>query len=213
MRTILKTIVAVIALTVLAPGYAETGQVASEQLVSQAQDSIEMNIPFQIVQPNTFTSKDYDCLARNIYHEAANEPEEGKVAVGMVTLNRAYDSRFPGSICSVVNQRTTLDRVRTVTKKIKTVFSERNEKQQIREKVTICQFSWKCEKVRLPRDTDARWEECKRVARELLDGGYTEYRIKYQTAMYFHATFVKPTWSKQKQHINKIGGHIFYADK
>ena len=30
-----------------------------------------------------------DCLAKNIYHEAAGEPFEGKVAVAQVTMNRA----------------------------------------------------------------------------------------------------------------------------
>jgi len=29
------------------------------------------------------------CLAKNIYHEAASEPFEGKVAVAQVTINRA----------------------------------------------------------------------------------------------------------------------------
>jgi spore germination cell wall hydrolase CwlJ-like protein len=47
-----------------------------------------------------------DCLAANIYHEAASEPRDGRIAVGLVTLNRVYDERYPKDICSVVKQKT-----------------------------------------------------------------------------------------------------------
>jgi hypothetical protein len=52
------------------------------------------------------TKKQIDCLADNIYHEARNEPEKGKVAVALVTLNRVEDPRFPKDICGVVKQKT-----------------------------------------------------------------------------------------------------------
>jgi hypothetical protein len=39
--------------------------------------------------------KQIDCLAQNIYHEAGNEAEVGKVAVALVTMNRVEDPRFP----------------------------------------------------------------------------------------------------------------------
>ena len=38
-------------------------------------------------------NKDLDCLARNIYYEAGLESEEGKVAVGLVTINRSQDEK------------------------------------------------------------------------------------------------------------------------
>lgn len=63
------------------------------------------------------TQKQIDCLADNIYHEAGYEPEDGKVAVALVTLNRMQDPRFPKDICSVVKQRVK----------------------------STCQFSWFCE--------------------------------------------------------------------
>mgnify|MGYP000359002702 CR=1 FL=1 len=50
------------------------------------------------------TKKDIQCLARNIFHEAGGEPEEGKVAVGIVTLNRVEDPNFPKTVCGVVQQ-------------------------------------------------------------------------------------------------------------
>lgn len=43
-----------------------------------------------------------DCLARNIYFEARGESTLGKVAVGLVTLNRARNPRWHTEICSIV---------------------------------------------------------------------------------------------------------------
>ena len=48
---------------------------------------------------------DIDCLARNIYFEAANQSQIGKLAVGLVVMNRVSSKRYPNSICDVVNQR------------------------------------------------------------------------------------------------------------
>lgn len=50
------------------------------------------------------TYKDIDifCLAKNIYHEAGIESEEGKYAVAQVTLNRVNHSKYPNTICDVV---------------------------------------------------------------------------------------------------------------
>jgi spore germination cell wall hydrolase CwlJ-like protein len=62
-----------------------------------------------------------DCLAQNIYHEAGFEPEDGKLAVALVTMNRVQDPRYPKDICGVVKQ------------KIK----------------STCQFTWFCETVKI----------------------------------------------------------------
>lgn len=48
--------------------------------------------------------KERECLALNIYFEARNQPIEGQKAIGFVTLNRVFNSRFPDSICGVVKQ-------------------------------------------------------------------------------------------------------------
>lgn len=80
------------------------------------------------------TQKQIDCLADNIYYEAGFEPDTGKIAVALVTLNRRQDSRFPKDICGVVKQRTT----------------------------TVCQFSWFCNNVSV-KNKDA-YEQAKEVA-------------------------------------------------
>jgi len=80
-------------------------------------DAILLDISYN--QLTKETQKQIDCLAQNIYHEAGFEPNDGKVAVALVTLNRTQDPRFPKDICGVVKQRTT----------------------------SVCQFSWFCKEV------------------------------------------------------------------
>ena len=201
----------------MAPGHAEEvqdkpvlGFIAQE--AQDRLDAVVMMLTDPIVRFD-FTSKDQECLAKNIFYEAASEPEEGKVAVGLVTLNRARDERFPQSICGVVNQRTVFERVRTVTRQVNTFFGTKQEQERVVVKTAVCQFSWTCERNIKLRKDDERWQESQRVARELLEGGYEHYRVKYQDAMYFHATRVKPSWAVQKRRVNRVGNHIFYAEK
>lgn len=48
--------------------------------------------------------KEFNCLVKNIYHEARGETKAGRVAVGLVTMNRLRDPRYPNTICKVVYQ-------------------------------------------------------------------------------------------------------------
>ena len=131
----------------------------------------------------SYSPSELECLAKNIYYEAGLESEEGKVAVGLVTINRSNSGDFPQTICGVVNQRTVYSVPHTVTK-THTVTEGRIFKKtyQVKETVTvwtnhsICQFSWRCEHVHQIRKNDARWTASLAVAEELLNGGYYEFR-------------------------------------
>lgn len=128
-------------------------------------------------------NRQLECLAKNIYHEAGNQPFEGKVAVAQVTLNRAASGQFPNDICQVIYQKN------VVYKKV------------------ICQFSWYCDtpsKVK-PKDRDV-YRESEEVARQVLLEGFRLPGLR--EALYYHADYVNPKWGKQK--IAKIGAHIFY---
>jgi spore germination cell wall hydrolase CwlJ-like protein len=166
-----------------------------------------------------FTERDQECLARNIFYEAANEPEEGKVAVGMVTINRVRSGQFEKTICGVVNQRTVRVKTHEVThtETVDRGWWRRPEtvtkKQTIVTTVPICQFSWVCALVRVPKISDSRWEDSQRIARALLNGEYTQWGAKYEKAMYFHATSIRPAWASQKPLLTRIGGHVFYAER
>ena len=186
MKKMIQLIVSIIALTVMAPGHAETSQ-------------------------------DVDCLAKNIFYEAGSEPEEGKVAVGVVTLNRVREG-FGRTICEVVHQRTQFSKNIEIqkTRLVKTGWFGRTEEvayTEIKTRVsTICQFSWACANMPKPKMLDYRWQESRRVAQSLVDGDYSDLLDKYSSAMYFHSAKIRPTWARQKVFLNKVGSQVFYSN-
>lgn len=159
--------------------------------------------------------KDLDCLAKNIFYESGSESREGKIAVGMVTINRALHPNFPNTICGVVKQRTTFSIPKEVreTYKVRTGFfnklEERTETKTVWIERVVCQFSWNCQNVRKPKDSDPRWIESKRIAEDLLSGEYQQHQERFGTLKYFHATYVRPGWNGLKR-VAKIGSHVFY---
>ena len=211
---VLTVLLALAALTVTVPGQAETPtQVGQPVVVAQVSDRLQSFVT-AITEP-VINVKDLTCLAKNIFFEAANEPEEGKVAVGLVTLNRVRDGRFGSSVCGVVDQRTSWVVPKERTRTIKTVWGNKTEKFTVFEKFTVCQFSWRCMTTKTPKPHDERWLESQEIARNLLADNYTyeDYRNKYASALYFHATGIRPAWAKQKERVSKIGGHYFYGEK
>ena len=123
------------------------------------------------------------CLAKNIYHEAGNQPFEGKVAVAQVTINRTNAIGFPNDVCRVIYQ--------------KNVFYEK----------TVCQFSWYCDRETAMKPMNkAVYNECMEVAKKVL---LEEFRLpSLVDALYYHADYVNPGWRRQK--VAQIGNHIFY---
>ena len=130
--------------------------------------------------------KQVDCLAKNIYHEAANESYEGKLAVAQVTMNRVSSGQFASDICSVVYQKT------------KTPAN-----------TTTCQFSWTCMAVAASYDR-YKWEESVNIAKRALTEPILHDTIAESNALYYHAVYVKPGWNKTKV-VKQIGNHIFYS--
>jgi spore germination cell wall hydrolase CwlJ-like protein len=131
-------------------------------------------------------NKQVDCLAKNIYYEAAKESYEGKLAVAQVTLNRVNNPNYPKDICAVVYQKTTTPQ-NTVT----------------------CQFSWTCLAEKMGRDKYA-WEESLMIAKKALTEPYLHDKIAETKALYYHATYINPGWNKTKA-VMQIGNHIFYT--
>lgn len=124
-----------------------------------------------------------NCLAKNIYYEAGNEPFEGKVAVAQVTVNRVNHSKFPSDVCKVVYQKNT-------------IYNK-----------VVCQFSWHCNPSLKSRPINWHYfRESKDVARKVLYEGYKLKSVK--DALYFHADYVEPNWHRER--VVKIGRHIFY---
>ena len=129
--------------------------------------------------------KQQECLAKNIYYEAAREPYEGKMAVAQVTINRTNDPQFPNTICGVVYQKT------------KSMGQ------------TVCQFTWTCNHVSAEKN-EYLWEEAKYIAKKALTQPIAHSIIKKTNAMFYHADYVHPKWKKENV-VLKVGRHIFYA--
>lgn len=154
---------------------------------------VDMKLNFhkqEATKPSVFSTltldqreKQLDCLARNIYFEAATEPFEGKVAVAQVTINRAESGKFPTDICRVVYQ--------------KNIFMEK----------VVCQFSWYCDRESASRLMHpAIYSESMEVAKRVLLEGFRLPTLV--NALYYHADYVNPGWKRER--ITKIGRHIFY---
>ena len=122
------------------------------------------------------------CLALNIYHEARGEPDEGKLAVSHVVMNRVASERFPGTICEVVRQGGELRRNR-------------------------CQFSWWCDGRSDVPDDEQEWLRSTQVALAVYWGRSQD---PTEGALWYHADYVKPAWRKDFIRGPKIGRHIFY---
>ena len=78
-----------------------------------------------------FRHTEATCLAKNMYYEARNQGLAGQLAVSLVVMNRVKDSRYPNTVCGVVEQGPT----RESWKKNGTYYPIRNR----------CQFSWFCD--------------------------------------------------------------------
>ena len=59
---------------------------------------------YSVPQVKMIDNREVECLARNIYFEARNQPIKGQEAVAHVTLNRLKSGKHGNSICKVVYQ-------------------------------------------------------------------------------------------------------------
>ena len=121
-------------------------------------------IDIQYSQLTKDAKKQVDCLADNIYFEAGHEPEKGRVAVALVTMNRVQDPRYPKDICSVVKQRVNY----------------------------TCQFSWFCEEGKRVSNSHA-YREARRVAL-FVYANYDNINDVTYGALFYHADYVNPRW-------------------
>ena len=130
-------------------------------------------------------NEEINCLAQNIYYEAAKESYEGKLAVAQVTLNRVNSGKFANTVCGVVKQK---DKINGVM---------------------ICQFSWFCNQayMRIIRN-QYQWEESVIAAKKALTEPVAHDGIYRSGAMYYHANYINPGWKLTR--VTQIGNHIFY---
>ena len=127
---------------------------------------------------------EWQCLSEALYFEARGESVKGQFAVAEVILNRKDSPQFPNSVCGVVRQGSGGGRL-------------------------SCQFSYKCDGNTERMYNRTAQQTVGKTARIMLDG---EPRILTRGATYYHATSVRPSWSRKFMETASIGVHKFYRD-
>ena len=130
--------------------------------------------------PKNSSKADLYWMTMNIYYEAGNQPLIGKIAVGVVTLNRLHDKRYPKNIRDVVTEPFQ--------------FSWYNTKETNTPPANNSRWKESYEVARLLLTKSIGSDIIK-----LLEG-----------ATHFHAIDVKPAWISKVHRIAQIEGHIFY---
>ena len=139
--------------------------------------------------------KEFTCMAKNIFFEAAIESTAGKLAVAHVTLNRVDSKHFPSTVCEVVYEGPH--------------YTGANGTQYpVRDR---CQFSWYCDgKGDDPREGSRLWEDSQELAKYVLLR-QEELPDITDGALHYHANYINsPKWAKKKKITTKIDTHIFY---
>lgn len=132
-------------------------------------------------QPEATGDEHFRCLAEALYFEARGESIRGQFAVAEVILNRVDSSRFPNSLCGVINQGT-------------------GKKYQ-------CQFTYTCDGKKEVIHEKRAYERVAKVARAAIDGTADEMT---SGATHYHTKAVRPSWSRVYKETARIGVHIFY---
>lgn len=132
--------------------------------------------------PKATGGPEWRCLTEALYFEARGETVKGQIAVAEVILNRVASSRFPDTVCAVINQGTG--------------------------RKYACQFTYTCDG-RPEHVTEPRaYDRVGKIARMMLNGAP---RKLSGGATFYHTTAVSPSWSRKFRRTARHGVHLFYA--
>lgn len=146
-----------------------------------AGSSVEFSRAWLDAQPKAKGDAQWACLSEALYFEARGETVKGQFAVAEVIMNRVKSTRFPSSLCGVINQGT-------------------GKKFQ-------CQFTYTCDGHAERIGEPQAFARVSKVARAIIDG---KSPALTSGATHYHTTAVRPRWSKVYTKTARIGVHIFY---
>ena len=129
------------------------------------------------------------CLVEAVYHEARSESFIGQLAVANVIIERVNREHFPDTICGVVH-------------------SARRWKGKIIKH--RCAFSYYCDGKSERINEDYEYYKVIEAATLVLQGLVVD---NMEDVVYYHATYVNPSWASQKVKAFQIGKHIFYKER
>ena len=157
-----------------------------EQSVEVPEIENDISVAIEI---ETEYQQQLSCLSLNIYHEARSESKLGQEAVGLVTMNRVYDGRYPDTVCDVVYQS--------------------HVDSKGRPKRNRCQFSWYCDGKSDKIHDIVAYNEIEELSASILESYGIERDITDGAVMY-HASYVKPYWASSYIKTSRVDSHIFY---
>jgi hypothetical protein len=131
--------------------------------------------------PPASGDEQFQCLAAAVYFESRGEPLAGQIGVAEVVLNRVDSPLYPRSVCGVTMQGAGGG--------------------------GGCQFSYACDGRSDVMTSALARSRAEKIARMLLDGRPREVT---DGATSFHATYVRPSWSRTLTRTAAIGAHVFY---
>ncbi len=142
---------------------------------------IQYDRAFLAALPAASGGPQWRCLSEALYFEARGESVKGLFAVAEVILNRVDSSRYPDSVCGVINQGTG--------------------------RKFACQFTYTCdgkaEEINEPR----AFARVGKVAEILINGAD---RPLTEGATHYHTKAVNPSWARKFPRTATIGFHHFY---
>ncbi len=134
---------------------------------SQINPTIPNKVSYSDMIPSA--KKQIDCLAKNIYYEAGNQSDDGKIAVALVTMNRVKSGDYANSVCNVVKEK----------------------------HGNVCQFSWWCENKSKIMDRNMFIRSRDVALYVYLNHDKVSDITKGAT--FYHADYVQPGWDKLKK--------------
>ena len=137
-----------------------------------------------LLDANDTEKRELTCLALNVYYEARGESLAGMYAVAEVTMNRVMSRRHPETVCGVVYEQR-WDRLR---------------------KRKVGAFSWTEFNI-VPHPEGVQWRQAREVAEAVYFGRQPP---ALDGALHYHASYIRPSWSKGQKPVTRIGSHIFY---
>ena len=142
-----------------------------------------------------YSSRQNQCMAKNIFFESATQSTAGKLAVANVVMNRVKSNKWPNTICEVIEQGPHY-------------YSE-NSKEWI-PKRDRCQFSWYCDgRSDVPKE-GRYWRDSQKVANYVISKSNNMLDIT-DGATHYHADYIEgPRWTHSKKNTTTIDEHIFY---
>jgi spore germination cell wall hydrolase CwlJ-like protein len=132
-------------------------------------------------QPKAKGDAQWACLSEALYFEARGETVKGQFAVAEVIMNRVAHSRFPQTLCGVINQGTG--------------------------KKYGCQFTYTCDGIAEKINEPRAFSRVSKVARAVIDSKAPNLT---NGATHYHTTAVSPGWGQVYTKVARIGVHIFY---